>query len=719
MDPGTPGSTVFLTMNEHRRNDGERPIHRAGVVVPFPTTRTVGKDYNGATMRPKTALIEATSGFFGLGDWEVRPSNNELVSGRETRHLEPMVMDLLVFMAARAPEVVSKNDIIDSVWEGRFISEGTLTNTIAELRRVLGDDARRPRYIETIPKRGYRVVAEIERTDAIPVVERGIVGRRDLGTDTLDPRRVLVLPFENRTGDPARDVIGLMAMDWLSQGLARWAVGDVVPTSTAREMVRPSEAHPGEDPVLAASVETGAGVIVWGSYYLDGESIMIQANVTDATQERLLWALDPIVGPSDSVVEIIESLRQRIAGLLACHFASDSDELGQLDLGVIGLPPPFDAYREFLNGRERILNDMTEAVRHFRRAVELSPGFFPAWANLVICHFNIGDCEAAAEIVDEMEASCSLDRPGHKHTRAFFHARLGGRWAEALAAVRSLEALAPHDGPNKMLVATTALHAGKPRLAVDACSAIRLRGRFVRHPAGIVRCRLIASACHMLGEHDRELEQVREVAAVIPNPIAVLQLEVRALAAAGRLEDVERVLDRALTIPAALPMVGRLMVEAAFELRSHGHRRSPIEMAKRAVAWVERRGPETVSGGVLRDAMCLGGRWQEARELFERACAEGDLQAMGAVGWMSERIGDRARAEEIDGLLQEVDRPYLYGEPLLQRACIEAHRGSPGRAMDLLGEAFAAGMPHDVRLHRELGLEPLWGEPEFREVIEP
>ena len=712
-----PGPPLFRVMNDHRRVDAGKPIFCDGVVVPFPTTRTPGKDYNGAVMRPKTALREAASGFFELGDWEVRPSNNELASRSETRHLEPIVMDLLVFMATRAPEVVSKNDIIDSVWEGRFISEGTMTNTIAELRRVLGDDARSPRYIETIPKRGYRLVARIRGVDTIPVTGREIESRRILGSDALDPRRVLVLPFENRTGDPARDVIGLMAMDWLSQGLARWAVGDVVPTSTAREMVRPGYAHRGDDPVLAASVETGAGVIVWGSYYLDGESIMIQANVTDAAQERLLWALDPVAGRSGAVVEIIESLRQRIAGLLACHFASDSDELGQLDLGVIGLPPSFDGYREFLDGRERILNDMAEAVGRFRRAVELSPGFFPAWANLIICHFSSGDCAAAAATIAEMEAACPLDRPGQEHMRAFFHARLAGRWAEALAALRSGEALAPHDGPTKMLVATTALRAGEPRVAVDACSAIRLRGRFVRHPASIVRCRLIASACHMLGEHDRELEQVRAVAAAIPNPVAVLDLEVRALAAAGRIEDVERVLDRGLSIPAALPMVGGLMVEAAFELRAHGHRRSSIELAKRAVAWVERRGPETVRGGVLRDAMCLSGRWLEARELFERDCAVGDLQAMGAVGWMSERIGDRARAEEVDRLLQEVDRPYLYGETRVRRACIEAHRGSPGRAMEMLGEAFAAGMPHDLRLHRDLGLEPLWDVPRFQEVI--
>ena len=378
---------VSKLRHSSRQNEGA-----GGGVIPFPATHISGRDYNGPAMRPRTAPIERSSESFELGEWEVRPRNNELVSGRETRHLEPMVMDLLVFMTACAPEVVSKNAIIDTVWEGRFISEGTLTNTIAELRRVLGDDARRPRFIETIPKRGYRVVAEIKGQEMIAAFDRGDADRSKHVAEELDPRRVLVLPFENRTGDPSRDVVGLMAMDWLSQGLARWAVGDVVPASTAREMVRPAESTQGSDPVLAAAASAGAGVIVWGSYYLDGGSILIQANVTDANEERLLWSMDPVVGRAGAVVEIIETLRQRVAGLLACHYASSTDELGQVSLGGLGDPPSFEAYREFLEGRERLLGDMAAAKRHFRRVVELAPGFAPAWANLIVCHFNTGDC---------------------------------------------------------------------------------------------------------------------------------------------------------------------------------------------------------------------------------------------------------------------------------------------------------------------------------------
>ena len=70
-------------------------------------------------------------------------------------------MDLLVFLATTAGRVVSKDELIAAVWDGRFISDTTLTRAVADLRRALGDNQRSPQYIETIPKRGYRLIAVV------------------------------------------------------------------------------------------------------------------------------------------------------------------------------------------------------------------------------------------------------------------------------------------------------------------------------------------------------------------------------------------------------------------------------------------------------------------------------------------------------------------------------------------------------------------------------
>jgi DNA-binding winged helix-turn-helix (wHTH) protein len=105
-----------------------------------------------------------------VGSWLVQPSRNLIRNAEIERHLEPQVMDLLVFLTGSEGRVVSKDEIIDAVWQGRFIAETTLTRSIADLRRALGDDQRDPQYIETISKRGYRLVAPVTATGTNRVV---------------------------------------------------------------------------------------------------------------------------------------------------------------------------------------------------------------------------------------------------------------------------------------------------------------------------------------------------------------------------------------------------------------------------------------------------------------------------------------------------------------------------------------------------------------------
>lgn len=112
----------------------------------------------------------AQSQSFQLRDWQVLPEQNRIVRGEETIHLEPRVMDLLVFMARHAGTVISKHDIIDSVWQQQIVADSALSRCMALLRSSLGDDAASPMYIETISKRGYRLIADVHditsRSDA-------------------------------------------------------------------------------------------------------------------------------------------------------------------------------------------------------------------------------------------------------------------------------------------------------------------------------------------------------------------------------------------------------------------------------------------------------------------------------------------------------------------------------------------------------------------------
>jgi DNA-binding winged helix-turn-helix (wHTH) protein len=112
---------------------------------------------------------------FRVGEWLVEPDLDRLSRGDTHRTLRPRVTELLVCLARRAGELVSKQALIDGVWRTEFVTDNALTHLVAELRVALGDDARNPRYVETIPRRGYRLIAATTRVggDVLPGADEG------------------------------------------------------------------------------------------------------------------------------------------------------------------------------------------------------------------------------------------------------------------------------------------------------------------------------------------------------------------------------------------------------------------------------------------------------------------------------------------------------------------------------------------------------------------
>jgi len=100
-------------------------------------------------------------GNFRIGEWRVQPQINCVSKNGSEVHLEPKVMQVLVLLSEHQGEVVSKDRLLQTVWPGVFVGEDVLTRSISEIRRVLADDARSPRFIQTIPKSGYRLIAPV------------------------------------------------------------------------------------------------------------------------------------------------------------------------------------------------------------------------------------------------------------------------------------------------------------------------------------------------------------------------------------------------------------------------------------------------------------------------------------------------------------------------------------------------------------------------------
>src|SRR2546428_6110 len=118
-----------------------------------------------------------------VGGWTVEPSLNQLVAPGKTMKLEPKWMEVLVCLMDRSGEVVSRETLLSEVWPGVVVGDDSLTQVVTKLRKALGDVPDEPAYIQTISKRGYRLVAPVIRAadnsaQALPLTARPDTKRR-------------------------------------------------------------------------------------------------------------------------------------------------------------------------------------------------------------------------------------------------------------------------------------------------------------------------------------------------------------------------------------------------------------------------------------------------------------------------------------------------------------------------------------------------------------
>jgi len=97
-----------------------------------------------------------------INDWHVCDAENKLRIGNRELLLQPLCMSLLVFMAKHPGRIIDRHEIIQQVWQGRVVSEDALNNCIRKIRCALGDDAKNPKLIETINRKGYRLIATVK-----------------------------------------------------------------------------------------------------------------------------------------------------------------------------------------------------------------------------------------------------------------------------------------------------------------------------------------------------------------------------------------------------------------------------------------------------------------------------------------------------------------------------------------------------------------------------
>src|SRR5271154_2451175 len=108
-----------------------------------------------------------------IGAWCVNPKSGEISRNGDVAHVEVRTMRLLLCLAEHAGEVVSIDDLLNQVWPGVNVTQDSVYQSVASLRRLLGDDPKQPTYIETVPRLGYRMVAEVSPWANQPIAQTG------------------------------------------------------------------------------------------------------------------------------------------------------------------------------------------------------------------------------------------------------------------------------------------------------------------------------------------------------------------------------------------------------------------------------------------------------------------------------------------------------------------------------------------------------------------
>ena len=548
----------------------------------------------------------------------------------------------------------------------------------------------------------------------------------------LDPRRVLVVEFENRTADPLLDHLGSMAADWIAQGLADVGMFEVVPHTAALSTSRffgQTEAGR-EARVRAMAVDQGAGTVVSGVYYASGDGeLQFQSVITHAATGVIQHAIAPVAASRSAPFAAVQALREQVRTALAPAF---NDRVTHV---AAARPPNYEAYRDYIEGLELFLRgEWPAALARFEDASAADRDYALPRIVAAITLWNLGRLADAHAIADDVAERRDL-RPFEGAVLNMLRAWLRGDWHAAHEAVFQQTKMAPGSIAS-FGVAEELRRMHRPAEAVQQLMSL--------DPArGEMRGWLfywieLTISLHHLGRHDEELQAARRARTLFHDDPATLLMEVRANAARRDIPAVLRTIDRRLSMPPHRPPdPGALLREAALELRAHGCSEPASRLFQRSLDWYLHDAPEEIRRARKADvalALYYTEQWQEAGDAFAALGAEntGPMQLsnrdhpqlqihmpLGYVGAIALRRGDRDQAAAADARLAGLDGPYLYGRNLYWRGVFAALSGDGARATTLLRQAFANGLPHEIFIHTDPHLESLRDEASFQNLMHP
>ena len=307
---------------------------------------------------------------FQLGVCVIEPAESKIISSRGPEHVEPRVMDVLLVLVERAGHTVSREELIDRVWKTTYVGDEVLSRCISLLRKHLRDDPRHPRYIETIPKKGYRLIATISEI-AGDEVEHDTSLHRSPHYDSI-----AVLPFTNLSDDAE--------YEYFSDGIAEEILTLLAKISKLKVAARTSAFHFKDQNVDIRLIGERLGVdaVLTGSVRHANSQIRLAVQLLDTSTGYHVWS-EIYEKPTTDFYALQVELSEAIISALRSAMSGEGAEVTGKSASVTA---DFHAYQLYLQGKFHLNRRGEEPIRSsialFESACAKDPNFIRAYVDL-------------------------------------------------------------------------------------------------------------------------------------------------------------------------------------------------------------------------------------------------------------------------------------------------------------------------------------------------
>ncbi len=333
---------------------------------------------------------EKTGTKYEFGKFVLDPHERVLLADGEPTHLSDKVFDTLLLLVRNNGQLLTKDEMMTSIWEESFVEEGNLAKNISRLRKILDTDG--VGLIETLPKRGYRFRADIRQIDGetnllihrrlrVKVsrhADDDVVGAHPLAR-AADPslneiHSIAVLPFQPLGGKADDNIFGLGITDALITQLTRAGEIQVRPTSSMiRFNVQPQDA-------VSAGRELQVDAILEGNYQrLDGR-LRLTVQMLRSGDGSSVWA-DSLISEAGDIFALQDRIAERVVGALRKKLSDEA--MAKLTKRYTA---NVEAYKEYLKGRfffsKRTAEGYDLALACYEKAIQIDPSYALAYAGL-------------------------------------------------------------------------------------------------------------------------------------------------------------------------------------------------------------------------------------------------------------------------------------------------------------------------------------------------